>query len=406
MSNQGETLESLVIDETSAFVFMDSEGIRPVVFQNPIKTVIAKSLEYRDRTDALQHHAPVIGDLIGRKILDPATDIESGIPTKNELTDFNFAIQNAGDPKRADAVALDMSFIAYGGVVLRPLGVEMPLVDRRLHRSDVRAPHGNEFLWELMRHRRNALYDLMQIALKFNQADRSRASSLVQQINKTSFLETVESVSGDAQKLSVLSRMCVSEYARKLFPIFELGVDEVEVLRKRFVDRGLAINAELGADKIIGEDYFHADIDETSRIHILRGDKRGGGHHLPEIDTRFKKVVSDVLHIPGSANERAPKIPVAVTETYDEFGRKKGKQVDTFFPYDWSSDEVIEAVQHPDTFLYETERGGRLLERFISRGVEIFRVSNLYEDCDDVEVVTAYPVTTVPEDVKAKLRSK
>jgi hypothetical protein len=57
-----------------------------------------------------------------------------------------------------------------------------------------------------------------------------------------------------------------------------------------------------------------------------------------------------------------------------------------FFPRDWSEDEVIEAIERPDTQLFRSMHKGRDTQYVSSRGVPFIRVFG-----DDGRIITAYP---------------
>lgn len=110
------------------------------------------------------------------------------------------------------------------------------------------------------------------------------------------------------------------------------------------------------------------ELDQEAIRHILSGDKSGGGHHIPSLDPKVVRIITDEHHLQASTH---PQHGTQYGMTANANSRVV--RLNTFFPKDWSAEEVIEAIQRPDKLLFTRYHEG-VEEQFVkSRDIVIVR---------------------------------
>ncbi len=402
-----EQAENIVLDQTGPTIVEQSSGFSLVGFTNPIQNVISRVMENPDEAAALHHQVHAYSDLYNRGIIDFQEDSLGDNETNQQLYDaLNEIDSKAGEIKYSEGIMLSLAFMAFSGVLMRPKDLLLREQNRKLHSSDVISGRGESHLSEVYRHRRNLLFSIAT-----QQVVRERDKKHLQPfvigdritINNETVMDRLPNLDPVKDRVTVelVNSIYVASYASRLLQLFGADNDAGEELRARFIERGFGIFSKLDAEHRTGEDLFYADLSPEQERHILMGDRTGGGHHLSSLDSRYKKVVSEVVEVPSSLQPNVS-IPVAMTRRVVD-GVAQEPVLDSFFPSEWSAEKVIRSVKHPARVVFEREQKGRLTQYVHCGGLLIQRIIALYEDCDREEIITAFPKADVPSELKRRL---
>lgn len=191
-------------------------------------------------------------------------------------------------------------------------------------------------------------------------------------------------------KFSALSRYLLSVNATKMLGLFHLSPEEKDDMKHRFIEASYDVIYKAGYREALSEALFGVYIPEGVDIHILKGDERGGGHHIPSLDAKYCQLTTE----PVEVEVNNVKIPYAkIMHLRDKSGDFDGPRVDSFFPSEWTAEEVLRRIQYPDRILGMSKSGDSVRQICVSGGVIFIRVTVHDEDLEIDELITAYPVT-------------
>lgn len=406
------TFEAMVFEATDYVVSERQSTLAVVSYGEPIKTVIKNSLLIPDDPMALQYQLPTLADLYKRGIIDfdLGENAVSTLDNKifwalNELEDIT------DRPSSSEHVALGLASLAFTGVLLRPKNTRMKPVNGPMHKSHLSHSPGLQNLADIYRHRRNLLYRL-SLSTTVSKSDMKHLRPFITdgelRIDSKRAHDVLTKLDPEKHKdtARVLTRLHAGSYAARLLPLFELDCEDAEYYRDAFIDRGFDIVRDPEIEKIVGQRIFDTSITAEQERHILSGDKKGGGHHIPSLNGGKRLVSSEVEYIHAGVEGSEQQIPVALVESVGNNGNSCSRKVETFFPSEWSAEETIDAIKHPVRLVYEREENGRITQYCHARGVLFVRIIGQYHDSQDEEIITAYPAVHIPRNVERKLLSQ
>ncbi len=370
-----------------------------------------------DDTNTSAHivRLPEYAGLMSRALEDiDALKDETDFLREQTMKDLNNAREQLHDPAAGGRNILNIGFLAFQNVLLRPLDMHVPNRTRRLHAADLGKYAANPF-GEAWRHRHNFLYDVMasgELTKSEAYYIASRGLFTDDYIDAKKIFDFLASGKQDGRLLYLVARIGLAGYARNLMPLMYVdsagqnGVNSpLKTIRDSFIEKSFAILE--AHPKYLTEMQRHMQVYASEDVwtHVLAGSNGGGAHHIPSLGSSTELVGSTEQLEVGSYNGERVLLPVARRIIRKPNGDKKSDVVTAFFPSEWTSNDVKDAVLRPSRVLSEVyAKDGTVAQIVQSRGVPIRRILLPFDaDCESSQLITAFPAVSVPEPMRKRL---
>ncbi len=356
---------------------------------------------------------PATADMYNRGVIDPFDENEiefnreTDIQNKLLLNKLNKDIDN---PEELENAFMSIGFIAFKNVIVRPEGLIVPKVDT-LHSSHLGEMSSHQYA-QNFRYAYNLLSKIGErTTVKFTRGLPARRF-VMPETNAFDIDRMVDYVRNSGSKVDiavvkVLNDIFIGSFSRAMLPLLNCDVEVASEIKNRFIERSLKALEQDPRYANVVDPFMKTVVTDDVAAHVIKGDKRGGGHHLPSLDSRYCRVIGPVEYITSELFEgRTVQVPIARMQKLDGKGNIVSDNVTTFFPSEWTAYEVLDHIKNPSRIRYvKEEDNGDVITVVYSAGLLIKRVSYEIDNEDDVhKLVTAFPAVSIPVDMVKRLK--
>jgi hypothetical protein len=397
-----------IFQQTPPYIGMSENGVNVLVVNNAVEYVYKKSVDIGVPPQESPMLALFSADIIRRGLIDKE-DLIMSSEYKDQISlmieRMNAARVQVANPIVAGELVPVIGGLAFDNVILRPDGLVIPNVERKLHSSDLGDLQNNP-LAQSFRLRHNFIKQMLTYGAWSATTERAIQGFITDEgypdIDK--FADRIRSrpESISRRTIEAMAKLGVAQMAARVIVLDYAEQAELMRLKEDYIERGYAIVDRHDSMQQFGEAWLKVDIDDKAAKHVLSGDKSGGGHHLASLDSRFVTQLGrvetiEVTHKSGCRYD----IPVSRVQKRNSNGVITSDEVTTFFPAEWTSDAVLKAITSPVRYMYGREKDNGTSEDYVmSNGLLIKRI---YTSDAERRLITAFPSVPIPADVIKRL---
>ena len=317
--------------------------------------------------------------------------------------------EQTSQPLLSMGIVSHIGYAAFTNVILRPEGLEIPPVERKLHSSDLGA-FGKTPMAESFRFRHNYLVDIAKQAVWSPTLERALDIYITRDgspdINRFADHLREKPYLVKGRTIEAMTKLSIANMAQHVLVLDYIDPREAEALKSDYIMRGFGIIDSNEHMQTYGEEFLTVHIGERVMRHVLSGDERGGGHHLPSLDSRFIRIVGPIEYIKESTPSGGTiEIPIARKQYYNRQGKLREDTVSSFYPVGWTKDDVLNAIRRPVRYMYGREMPDKSEDFVMSNGLLIKRIYEDISDDEPGELITAFPSVGISEKTKRRLMS-
>lgn len=407
--------ESYLFELTPAAIKQGDGALEVVGYNALIPNYLGANAELYQVNEDSAYAAllPASADMINRGLIDPLDeDLEELLDESDKQNKefLNHLNRNFNNPEYWETIFVGIGVVTFRNVILRPDGLNIPKVDT-LHSSHLGDMSSDQYA-NNFRYGYNTLSKIGERTnVKYSRGLRA-SRFVIAETNMFDVDRMVEYIRNSGAKTDiavarVLNDLLAGSFSRAMLPLFSCDAEVAKELKDRFIERSIRGLEEDPRYANVIDPYMKTIVSDDTKRHVLRGDSRGGGHHLNSLDPRFCQVVGPVEYLESQLFEgKIVRVPIARMQKLDGKGNVVSDNVTSFFPVEWTPEEVIANIKSPSRIRYiKEEPDGTQISFVYSAGLLIKRVSaEISDDSDDLKLITAHPATPIPPEMEKRLR--